>query len=581
MRIDDDSSGAVIRAAEIDAGNRPAVWVVRAKHGDEFADRFIAGGYVGVGWIDLQHAESRDEIRQLYKQAYPDSRPGQIANLTGQIVAFRLGMNQGDYVITPTSDGEFLRYGRITGPEISVADDDGCPDRNRRAVAWAVKALRVTDFGKSFERTLWTPKTVFQVRQPDEFLAAVDSLDWPSAALHIRSTHDSDDEHDIVKPHSPALEDKVSRTPSAADPDSGMEAEEEDPEQETTQRPFDPSKIKVRTVNVVVDQIVSRIRHREVDLQPDFQRLPGIWNLQQKSRLIESLLLRIPIPVFYVAADHDENWAVVDGVQRFSTIFDYMNGVFPLGHLEYRQEFNGKRYDVLPRPMQRRMSETPLVVNVIEPGTPPEVMFNIFRRINTGGIALNGQEIRHALNPGPVREYLKALAKSHEFLEATDSSIKSRRMADRECALRFLAFYVDPWEEYAAGSLDSHLQKTMQTVNAMSAERRRAVAAEFRKAMRTATHIFGNDAFRKRYSPDDSRRPISLALFEAWSVQFARCSPEQIERLSRRAGDLRVQFTALLNSDADFEKSISVSTATRQRIKKRFTAIHDLVHSFL
>ena len=129
----------------------------------------------------------------------------------------------------------------------------------------------------------------------------------------------------------------------------------------------------------------------------------GIWDNQRKSRLIESLLLRIPIPVFYVAANEDEKWAVVDGLQRISSIHDYVTGVFPLKRLEYREEFNGQRYDLLPRAMQRRISETQLVVNVIEPGTPPEVMFNIFRRINTGGMTLNGQEIRHALHPGPVR----------------------------------------------------------------------------------------------------------------------------------------------------------------------------------
>ena len=112
--------------------------------------------------------------------------------------------------------------------------------------------------------------------------------------------------------------------------ESGVEVEREDPRQGTTERPFDPSKIKVRTVNVVVDQIVSRIKYGEIDLQPDFQRVRGIWDAQRRSRLIESLLLRIPIPVFYVAADHDEKWAVVDGVQRISTIHDYMAGEFAL-----------------------------------------------------------------------------------------------------------------------------------------------------------------------------------------------------------------------------------------------------------
>src|SRR5277367_4407318 len=91
------------------------------------------------------------------------------------------------------------------------------------------------------------------------------------------------------------------------------------------------------------------------------------------------------------------------------------------------------------------------------PGTPEEVMFNIFRRINTGGLTLNGQEIRHALHKGPVRGFLKTLAASDEFQRATDYSVKTERMADRECVLRFMAFHIDPWEEYASNDLDGYL----------------------------------------------------------------------------------------------------------------------------
>ena len=122
----------------------------------------------------------------------------------------------------------------------------------------------------------------------------------------------------------------------------------------------------------------------------------GIWSDAQKSRLIESLLLRIPIPVFYVSADESENWAVVDGVRRMSAINDFINGEYDLIGLEYLSELIGKKFEHLPRNMFRRISETQLVVNVIEPRTPVEVMFNIFHRINTGGMTLNGREIRHA-----------------------------------------------------------------------------------------------------------------------------------------------------------------------------------------
>lgn len=364
------------------------------------------------------------------------------------------------------------------------------------------------------------------------------------------------------------------------DPRSGLETERDDP-QITIEHPFDPQKIKIRTVNIVVEQLVSRIKHHEIDLAPGFQR-EFVWDRTRESRLIESLLLRIPIPVFYVAADEEEDWSVVDGVQRMSTIYSYVSNSFPLSRLEYLNQLDGQNYRDLPRAMQRRIGETQLVVNVIEPETPEGVMFNIFRRINTGGMILNGQEIRHALHPGPVREYLKELATTEEFLAATDRSIKKDRMADRECVLRFLAFYIDPWENYDANDLDGYLSRAMTEINKMTAGRRDAVAAHFKKAMRAAHRIFGNDAFRKHYDSEDSRRyPVSKALVEAWSVQLARCSPEKIGTLVAQREKVKKRFTSLMNSDLDFEGAISSSTGAPKQVKKRFSAIERLIEEIV
>ena len=285
--------------------------------------------------------------------------------------------------------------------------------------------------------------------------------------------------------------------------------------------------------------------------------------------------------MFYVAADESEIWSVVDGVQRMSTIYDYVTGAFPLTRLEYLTWLDGQKYDELPRPMQRRISETPLIVNVIEPGTPPEVMFNLFLRIYTGGMTLNGQEIRHALNPGPVREYLKALAQSPEFKKATDYSIKEIRMADRECILRFMAFHIQPPEKYTTNDLDGYIGKAMKKINRMSLEDRDSLSADFKKAMCAASDIFGEYAFRKRTNIDDRRRPVSKALFESWSVQLARCSPEQIRVLVKKCEDVQRRFIQLVVEDEDFNNAISYSTSTPRRVRKRFQAIKQLVEEFI
>ena len=357
--------------------------------------------------------------------------------------------------------------------------------------------------------------------------------------------------------------------------EGGVEVEAEDASE--IKRPFDPEKIKVRTIPVVVDQIVSRIDHEEIDLAPDFQRMAGIWNDQRKSRLIESLLLRIPIPVFYVAADEAETWSVVDGLQRTSTIYNFVKGKFGLCQLEYLDKLDGCSFGELPRPMQRRISETQLVMNVIEPGTPREVMFNIFRRINTGGMTLNGQEIRHALHPGPVRSFLKDLANAPEFLKATRGTIKTDRMADRECVLRFLAFHIDPWEQYFARDLDGYLNQAMERINDMKSKERNNLSTDFKKSMYAANEMFGKYAFRKFYRKRGRRGPINKALFETWGVGLARRSKIEIAALVASRGTAMDEFIELMKTDREFERAISSSTGTPARVRERFRAIDELI----
>ena len=359
------------------------------------------------------------------------------------------------------------------------------------------------------------------------------------------------------------------------DINSGVEVEEDD--ETKIEHPFDPEKIKVRTTSILVGQLVSRIEHEEIDLEPDFQRL-SVWDSKRRCRFIESLLLKIPIPVFYVVADEQENWSVVDGIQRISTVYDYVTDKFPLSQLEYLSQLDGMKHSELSRRMQRRIDETEFVVNVIEPGTSEDVMFNIFRRINTGGMPLRGQEIRNALYPGPVREYLKELAETKEFLKATDKFDQKKPVwltASVSCVLS--PSTPRPWEEYDANDLNGYLCRAMEHINAMTLERRNSISKDFKKAMQAAYDLFGQDAFRKRKSQDDSRRPVSKALFEAWSVQLARCSPEQIRELVTKREKVIDRFLTLMNQDGDFDKAISYSTGVPRRVKKRFSAIEQLV----
>jgi Protein of unknown function DUF262 len=224
------------------------------------------------------------------------------------------------------------------------------------------------------------------------------------------------------------------------------------------------------------------MQNHEIILQPEFQR-NEVWKRAAQSRLIESLLIRIPIPAFYMDATNDEKWLVVDGQQRLSTlrqfVIDKSNDRLRLTGLEFLgRDLNGADFDSLERPLQRRIKETNVTVYLIEKGTPPEVKLNVFKRINTGGLPLSAQEIRHALNGPKVNEMLKELAKSDEFLRATGGSVQPKRMADREYVIRFFAFLLKRPEGYTE-DFDLFLSNAMKEINdATDAERDGSAAGE-------------------------------------------------------------------------------------------------------
>jgi len=358
----------------------------------------------------------------------------------------------------------------------------------------------------------------------------------------------------------------------------GVEQEQLDAEEAgRIAEPFDPTKIKITTRQPSVDLVIERIREDEIDLQPDFQRAGNIWSRPTKSRLIESLLLRIPLPVFYMAADSDDNWQVVDGLQRLGALRDFiLDKTLRLRGLEYLNRFENRSYDDLPRPMQRRVNETQLSCHIIEPGTPPEVMYNVFKRINTEGKPLKGQEIRHALNPGPARDLLRELAESAEFLRATDRSVSPKRMADRECVLRFLAFRSLGVESYT-GKLDEFLLRAMRSLNEDDS-RHRAFADDFRRAMSMASDIFGREAFRKPRRPGYARRrsPVNKPLFECLSVALADVGEDRAELLLGQRDDF-VSGLGELMKDAEFFESISVGTQTTKMVGIRFGRLEALI----
>ena len=194
-------------------------------------------------------------------------------------------------------------------------------------------------------------------------------------------------------------------------------------------RPFDPSKIDIDTKTMELSSIIERLEYNEINMNTDFQRKSGLWTDVQKSQLIESLLLRIPIPAFYFDGGIKDNWLIIDGLQRITALKKFViDGDLRLSGLEFFHDLEGMKYTELPRTFIRRIKETNIVAYIVKGGTPANVKYHIFKRINTGGLELKPQEIRHALYQGLATDLCKKFAKFSEFQMATTYSIKDDRM---------------------------------------------------------------------------------------------------------------------------------------------------------
>ncbi|MCA0388849.1 MAG: DUF262 domain-containing protein [Bacteroidetes bacterium] len=364
-------------------------------------------------------------------------------------------------------------------------------------------------------------------------------------------------------------------------PESAVEIEETSTDS-LMEKPFNPNDIRIDNRPLTIDLLIKRLKADpiEIDMQPAFQRKRDLWDQRKQSQLIESLLIKFPLPAFYFDGSDNDCWLVVDGLQRLSSLQNFIvNKTLKLKGLEFLQKLEGKGYDDLPRNLQRQIEEAQIVVYLINPGTPDEVKFNIFKRINTGGLMLNSQEIRQALNQGIPAQFVTNLAESDSFKEATSYKIDSPRMMDREFVTRFLAFYCYGYQNYIP-DLDTFLNNAMRGLKNLSEQERDKIKQDFNSAMWLAKDVFGGYAFRKL---DDfpRKKPFNKALFEVLSVLFAKLNEDDRESIRSNGTDLMAAMENLMKNDQSFLGSITVSTGSRANVNERFSKMSSIINEIL
>lgn len=312
---------------------------------------------------------------------------------------------------------------------------------------------------------------------------------------------------------------------------------------------------------------------KELILNPDFQR-KDVWKGKQRSELIESILMGIPIPIMYLFETADGRKQVVDGRQRITTIINYLNNEFSLRDLKILHDLNGSRFRDLDKKLQGIFEDYQLHVYVIQPPTPERVKYDIFDRVNRGGTRLNNQEMRNALYGGKATKLLKDLSESEPFLEATERGVSPARMKDQYIILRTLAFLL--WRngdlqeirgmeaiEYKS-DIDDFLAKVMIAMNGyLEDEVIEDVRSTFLLAMERIHRVLGKDAFRFEPKESGTRRPINMLLFETLTYLFTfeeadnkMVRPlinEWKKKIDKTGGAFRESVDASSNVNARFE----------------------------
>ena len=323
----------------------------------------------------------------------------------------------------------------------------------------------------------------------------------------------------------------------------------------------------IRHETRTIYEVTRRIESGRYIMDPDFQR-DFIWPEDKQSKLIESVIMRIPLPVFYLAEDEEGRMIVVDGLQRLSTFHRFVHDQLPL-RLPERSELDRQRFIDLPPKLKNRIEDCNLIFYIIDSKAPDRARLDIFERVNSGE-PLTRQQMRNSLFMGPATRLLKEVSSTESFLEATGKSLNAKTMRDRELVNRFCAFKLLDLEEYR-GDMDEFLAKSLRRMNSMSQDDLSHLSDDFQRSMSNNILLFQRHAFRKSIlrwheSGENSKSMINASVWDVLSTGLSRYDRDRVEK---SAESLRESVCRLLQ-DEDFSAAITISTNETKRVKMRF-----------
>ena len=329
----------------------------------------------------------------------------------------------------------------------------------------------------------------------------------------------------------------------------------------------------VREENRSIHNVLRRIDEGGWIMNPDFQR-DFIWPEDRQSRLIESVIMRIPLPVFYLAENELGKMVVVDGLQRLTTFNRFVKDELRL-KLPDREELHGKKFSDLENKLQNRIEDCNLILYTIDSKMPERARLDIFERVN-GSVPLGRQQMRNCLFAGKATRFLKEESRAGIFLQATDGSLRKDTMRDREFINRFCAFRLLGVDTYR-GDMDDFLARCLRKMNRMSESELFCLSVEFQRGLSNNFMLFGRNAFRKLPKNDGRRSVLNASLWDVMSTGLCRY-PENRIKESRES---LYESVCELLGDEEFQQAITYATNGTIRVKKRFSEMNRVFEEVL
>ena len=311
-----------------------------------------------------------------------------------------------------------------------------------------------------------------------------------------------------------------------------------------------------------IHDVLRRIEKGRCVMNPDFQR-DFVWDKKKQSKLIESVIMRIPLPVFYFAEDEHGRIIVVDGLQRLNTFKDFVENKLKLD-LKNHKELDGKIFNNLDSKLQNRVEDCNLILYILDENAPERARLDIFERVNSGE-PLTRQQMRNSLCNGRGTKFLKDESETHIFRKATGQSLKAKTMRDREFVNRFCAFQLLGISDYS-GDMDQFLSQSLRKMNGMNELELSKLSEEFKNSLNNNLILFKEHAFRKYQPGQTKRKQLNISL---WDVMSTSLSRHKTERVQERAELLRSAIFNLFNNKV-FNTAITRGTNHTKEVKNRF-----------